>query len=123
LVPKSVFDDAIFERMETNDHCAAAGLYPLGQRSGQKLLEVFEFVIDGNPQGLKDPRGRVNFVTSFRPARHRLGDGGDELGGRPVGNVRPTGDDGPSDRAAGAFFAELLKQIGQLGFAQCRKQL
>jgi len=109
--------------METNDHRAAAGLNPLGQRSGQKLLEVFEFVIDGNPQGLKDPRGRVNFVTSPRPARQRLRDGGDELGGRPMGNLGPTGDDGTSDRAAGAFFAELLKQLGQVGFTQCRKQL
>jgi hypothetical protein len=109
--------------METNDHRAAAGLYPLGQRSGQKLLEVFEFVIDGNPQGLKDPRGRVNFLTSFRAPRHRLGDGGDEIGGRPVSNLRPTGDDGTSNRAAGALFAELLKQLGQLGFTHCRKQL
>jgi len=109
--------------MKTNDHRAAAGLYSLAQRCGQKLLEVFEFVIDGNPQGLKDPRGRVNFVTFFRPAWNRLGDGGDEIGGRPVSNLRPTGDDGTSDRPAGALFAELLKQLGQLGFAQRRKQL
>lgn len=122
MVPKSVFDDAIFERMETDDHRAAAGLYQLGQCGGQKLLEVFEFVIDGNPQGLKDPRGRVNFLTSFRPPRHRLRDGCDEIGGRPVSNLRPTGNDGTSNRAAGAFFAELLKQIGQLAFTQRRKQ-
>ncbi len=108
--------------METDDQSATAGLHPLGQRCGQKLLEVFEFVIDGNPQGLKDPRGRVNFLTSLRPARHRLGDGGDEIGGRPVGNLGPTDNDGPSNRAAGAFFAELLKEVGQLGFAQRRQQ-
>jgi hypothetical protein len=122
LIPKSVFDNAVFERMETDDHRASAGLHPVGQRPGQKLLKVFEFAIDGNPQSLKDPRGRVNFVTSLRPARQGLRDGRDEIGGCPIGNLGPPCDDGTGDRSAGALFRVSLKQVSQLGFAERRKK-
>jgi hypothetical protein len=122
LVPKSVFDDAVFEGMETEDYRASAGRHPLGERPGQKLLEVFEFVIDGNPQGLKDPRGGMDFVTSLRPAGQGLRDGCDEIRGRPMSDLGPPGDDRTGDRAAGALFSELLKQLGQLGFAQGCKE-
>jgi hypothetical protein len=93
LVPKSVFDDAIFEGMETEDYCPSAGPHSLGERPGQKLSEMFELVIDGNPQGLKDPRGGMDFVTSLRPAGRRLRDGRDEIRGRPLGDFGAPGDD------------------------------
>jgi hypothetical protein len=122
LIPKSVFDNAIFERMETDDHRVSAGLHPVDQRPGQKLLKVFEFVIDGNPQSLKDSRRRVNFVTSFWPARQGLRNGRDEIGGGPIGNLSPPCDDRPGDRSTGALFSVSLKQVSQLGFAERRKK-
>jgi hypothetical protein len=122
LVPKSVFDYAIFEGMETEDHRASTGLYPVGERPVQKLLEVFELMIDGNPQGLKDPRGGMNFVTSLRPAGQRLRDGRDEIRARPLSDLGAPGNDGTGNRAAGALFCELLKQFCQLAFAERREK-
>jgi hypothetical protein len=69
LIPKGVFDYSVFEGMETDDHRASAGLQPVGQRAGQKPLKVLELLVDRNSQGLKDTRGRVNFVTSLWAAR------------------------------------------------------
>lgn len=119
MIPKSVFDDAVFERMETNDHRATAGLNPVGQSACQELLEVFEFVIDGNPQSLKNPCGGMNFLTPLRPARQRLSDGCHEIGRRPLAEIGTTGDDGTRDRPAGAVFSKLLKEFGQVRFAEC----
>jgi hypothetical protein len=76
--------------MEADDHRAAAGLNPVGERRGEKLLEVFQLVVDGNSQGLKDPCARMDIVAPLRTARHRGGDGGDEVGRRPLGVVRTT---------------------------------
>ena len=76
--------------METDDHRAAAGLNPVGKRRGEKLLEVFQLVVDGNPHGLKNTCARMDIVASLRPARQRSGDGCDEVGRRPLGVVRTT---------------------------------
>jgi len=46
--------------MEADDDRAAAGRKPVRQRRGEEVLEVFEFVVNGDSQGLKDARGRVN---------------------------------------------------------------
>jgi hypothetical protein len=80
LVPKSVFDQSVFEGMEADDHRASAGLHPIGQRAGEELLEVLEFVVDGDPQGLKDAGRGMGFVTVFWPARKSVRDSRNEIG-------------------------------------------
>jgi hypothetical protein len=88
---------------------------------------VFQFVIDSNPQSLKDTRGRVsgdgNSVMPLRAAGLSDSNGRDQIGGRPVRDVRPPRDDGSSNRAAGPLFAKLLKQLGQRIFVERGEQL
>ncbi len=127
MVPKSVFDQSIFEGMEADDHRAAARLQPVGQRSREKVLKVFQLVVDGNPQGLKDTSGRVSGdgsgVMPLGTAGLRGGNSRDKIGGRPMGDVRPPRDDGSSNRPAGPLFAKFLEQLGQLIFVERGEQL
>ncbi len=113
--------------METDNHHAAADREPVRQRRGEEVLEVFQFVVDGNSQGLKHARGRVNrdrgSMAAFRFVRMRGRDGRDEVGGGPIGDVGATGDNGASDRATGPLFAKPLKQIGELVFVERGEQL
>jgi hypothetical protein len=83
---------------------------------------VLELVVDGNPQALKDTGGWVNFVMSPWPARQGLGDGRDQIGGRPLGKLRPPRDNRTGDRSARTLFGESLKEVGQFGFAERREQ-
>jgi hypothetical protein len=112
--------------MKADDHRAAARLQPVGQRRGEEVLEVFQLVVDRNPQGLKDTSGRVSgdgtCVMPLGAAGLRGSNGRDKIGGRPVGDVRPLRDDGASNRAAGPLFAKLLEQLGQLVFVERGEQ-
>jgi hypothetical protein len=123
LIPKSVFDNSVFEGMKTDDHRASADLQPVGQRDREELLEVLELVVDGNSQGLKDTRGRVNLVMSLWAARKALGDRGDEIGGRPLREFGPPRDDCPGNCSARAFFSESLKKVGQFSLAERRQKI
>jgi hypothetical protein len=126
LVPKSVFDQSIFEGMKTDDHRAAARLQPVGQRCGEEFLEVFQLVIDGNPQGLKDTSGWVSGdrsgVMPLGTAGLRGGNSRDKIGGRPMRDIRATRDDGSSNRPAGPLFAKTLEQLGQFAFVERSQQ-
>jgi len=123
LVPKSVFDESVFEGMETDDHRASTGLHPLWQRNGEELVEVFELVVDGNSQGLKDTRGRVNFATSLPAMRQGAGNGRDQIAGRPVRELVSPRDDRPRDRTAGTLFPEPLKKLCQFVFVERRQEV
>ena len=45
--------------METDDDDNAAGFETIEQHAPQRCFELFELVIDGDAQGLKDASGRV----------------------------------------------------------------
>ncbi len=123
MIPKSVFDHSVFEGMKTDDHRASAGLQPVEQRDGQELLEVLELVVDGNSQGLKDTRGRVDLVASHCAARQALSNGGDEIGGRPLRKFELPRHDCPGNRSARAFFPKSLKEVGQFSRAERRQKI
>jgi hypothetical protein len=84
---------------------------------------VLELLVDRNSQGLKNTRGRVNFVASLWAARRALGDRDHEIGDRPLREFGSTRDNCTGNRSARAFFPESLKQIGQLGLSERRQQI
>jgi hypothetical protein len=104
--------------MKTEDHRASAGFHPVGQRDGEELVEVFELVVDGDPQGLKDTCGWVNFMTAFPRMRQSVGNDGDQIADRPLRQFVSPRDDGPGDGPAGALFSGPLKEVGQLVFVE-----
>jgi hypothetical protein len=79
---------------------------------------MFEFAIDGNPQGLEDAGRRMNVVVPLGSAGRRLLDGCDQVGNGPVSDVAAPGDNRPGDRTARRFFAVTLKEVGQLAFVE-----
>ena len=109
--------------METDDDRPAARLEPVDKRASEELLQVLQFVVDGNSQGLKHACGRVNVGVTLLPAPRRSGDDADEIGSGPVGEFRTSCDDRASNRSAGALFPEPLKKAGQLGFAERGQQI
>ena len=52
--------------MKRNHDEPPAGVNPTGTDVAEQSLELFEFFVDGNPQRLKDARGRMCVATATR---------------------------------------------------------
>src|SRR4029077_9353853 len=76
-----------------------------GQR--QRLAEEVELTVDGDPQRLEGPLGRVATAEAGR-GRHPGLDRGDKLGGRAQG---PAGDDLAGDPGGVALLAEAAQHL------------
>ena len=87
------------------------GLRRAGHFDQEELVEQFELAVDGDPQGLEGPGGRVD-----RPplAGHPLADDLGEPGGGDD-RLDPSGlDDPPGDPPAVPFLPVFEDQVGQL---------
>jgi len=65
----------------------------------------------------------VDFVASLWAARQALGDGGDQIGGRPLREFGPPRHDCPGNCSARAFFPKSLKELSQFGLAERRQKI
>ncbi len=105
--------------MEADHRHAPAGPQGLEARL-EKAVEVLELAVDGDAQGLEDPRGRVQLAAP--PADGRL----DHPRQGPRGAdppAAPRGADRLGDLAALRLAAEVVEQVGQLAFAEAVDQL
>lgn len=96
---------------------------PGGEQFGEGLeqgLELLEFVIDGDSEGLEGSCGRVGAAVAVAGG---LFDDSSELGGPLDGGVGPGGADGPGNSAAGWFVAELVDEVGKLEFGEGFEQV
>ena len=122
MVPKSVFDQSIFEGMEGDDDCPPVGVQSLGQDIGEKGLEVLKLAIGGNSQRLKDAGGRMGFGPPSAARVKGLIDRFDQVGRCLDGLIGPAKHNGAGDRSAGRLFAKLEKQVRQFVFVECREK-
>jgi hypothetical protein len=123
LVPKSVFDQSIFEGMKGDEDCPPVGVQSLRQDAGEKGFEVFELAIDGDSQGLKNAGGRVAFGPPAATRVKCFFDRFDQVGGclnRLIGSAKH---DRVGNGPAGGLFAELEKQIGQVPLVKLGKEI
>jgi hypothetical protein len=97
LVPKGFFDQSIFEGMEGDDDRAPVGVQSLRKGTGEKGLQVFKFVVDGDPQRLKDARGGMRLGRSAAGSVQGVVDGSDQLGCRANRLAGPATHDRPRD--------------------------
>ncbi len=97
MVPKGVLDQSIFERMESDDDHSPTGVQSFRKEGGKEGLEVFEFVIDGNSQGLKDAGCWVFLGPVGTAAEMGRGDGFDQVGGGSNRVARAAVDDRSGD--------------------------
>ncbi len=107
-------DDAVLQRMEGDDHQAAArGEHPLGRR--QRLGQLVELAIDEDAERLKGSRRRMDF-TGPAPADRAGNDVGklDRPGDRPL---RPRPGDGGRHRPRFPFLAEHRDHPGEVAAA------
>jgi hypothetical protein len=105
--------------METDDGGDTAGLETLVQHAPQRDFKLFEFVIDGDPQGLKDLRCRM---TASRRSPASIGRAVADCRGQvESGSNRvcsPPFDDISSDTATVSFFAEALQEFAEFAFVE-----
>jgi hypothetical protein len=97
VVPKGVLDQSIFERMESDDDHSSTGPQSFRKAGGKEGLEVFEFVVDGNSQGLKDAGCWVLLRPVGTAAGMGRGDGFDQVGGSSNRVARAAIDDRSGD--------------------------
>src|ERR1041385_6942032 len=89
---EKLLDDAVFERMEGN-HGEAAVRTQHALRREKPVFELQQLVIDVQPQRLKRPRRRMNFLSLRRRSKGVCYDFG-ELAGA---GKRARGNDGARD--------------------------
>ena len=115
--------------MKTDDDDNAPGFETVIQDRSQRGFELFELVIDRDPQGLKDARGGMTFPRQLRPACHRLlaraasrhclG----QVAGSPNRLSRSPFDEIPGHPAGFGFFSELLEDVAEFLFAKAHDQV
>jgi hypothetical protein len=86
------------------------------QRACQRVLKLFEFVVDGDAQRLKDARGRVPRGVARCPGRAGSGDGLGEIARRSQGAAGTPFDEFSGELAAVGFFSEIGDDLRQSGF-------
>jgi hypothetical protein len=109
--------------MERDDDRSSSGVQSFGKRGGKSGLEVIEFLINGNPQRLKDARGGVRFMTLPAGAGKRFGHRVDQFSRCPHGLAGAAGDNRARNRSAGRLFAVAKEEVRQLGFLECGEEL
>ena len=104
-----MFNRTIFQRMKTDNREPSADLQKFGYKV-QCPLQVSQFVVDGDPQGLKNARGRVD-----RPplSGNALADQLRELPGGFDRRQLAGLDDPPSHPSAVSFLPISIKDIGE----------
>jgi hypothetical protein len=121
MVPKSVLDQPVFERMEGDDDRSAALAKTARQHGRKEVVEVFELVVGGDSQGLKHARGGMGLRPATRV--NRFADRLDQVGGSPNGTRCAPGDDCSGDVAAESFLAVFEEDVSQLGLIEGREEL
>ena len=104
-----ILDDAVFQRVE-GDHCASSTGPESCDGLRKRFLHCRQFIVDGDPQGLKRLRGRVDAVPS---SGRCLFDDSDQF---PGGMKRSAVDDGTCDLASVAVFAVAEDDVCQFPF-------
>ena len=66
---KTVFDQPVLQRMERNNPRPSADADQLLQRA-ERALYTAQLIIDGDAQGLKSLRGRMDFASAAHGAFH-----------------------------------------------------
>lgn len=105
--------------METDDGGDTAGLETLVEHAPQRGFELFEFVIDGDAQCLKDLSCRMT-ASRIAPASIRRAVA-DRVGQIECGPNRVCGtpfDDISSDAATVSFLAEAFQKFAEFAFVE-----
>lgn len=115
--------------MKTDDDEDPPGLEAVVQDAAERDFELFQFVVDGNPQGLKNARGGMAVPRrSWTPRRrflmrpdsgHRVG----QIAGRANRLPGPPFDEIPRHPPGLWFFPIPLEDVGEFLFAQAHDQL
>ena len=66
-----MFDDPVLQGVERDDHSASARLQTVEGRA-QPLFQPLQFVVDGDPQGLKGTGGGMDAFLPFGLAERPL---------------------------------------------------
>ncbi len=108
---EEALDDAVFERMERDDHQPSPGLQNTF-RGVQRLHQLVQLAVHMDAQRLEGARGGMDLVRA-RPSRdalygaHECEGGGDRF-------FRTLFHDGASDRPGLRLLAEDMDDVGQL---------
>jgi len=105
---QGVFDDAVFEGVESDDGQAAAGFQPAGSLL-EEFLEGAEFVVHGDAEGLEDECGGIALATRRRVAGDEVG----EFEGAGDGVVDAGFGDDVGELPGAVFLAILAEDAGQ----------
>ena len=97
MIPKGVLDQSIFKRMESDDDRPPIGVQSFRKEVGEEGLEVFELMVDGNSQGLKDAGCGMFLALPGTAAGMGSCDGFDQIGGSSNRTARAAIDDRPGD--------------------------
>ena len=116
---QELLDPAILERVERHHGEPAAGRQQLLGR-GEAAIELAQFVVHGDPQGLECPGRRILPGLGLRD--HRANDIR-ELGGAPDGPALSRRVDRAGDPAGKPLFAKRADQLGKVGLRQGRDQI
>ena len=109
---KELLHDAVFERMKCHDHEPPAG-FENSLGGVQRAHQFAEFVVDGDPQSLKNPRSGVNAARLLPDQRgyqiRKLFGGLEWLPAPRLDNCACNG-------ASAALFAVMVENVGQFRF-------
>jgi hypothetical protein len=103
--------------MKRDEDGPPAGGQSLGKGNGKGSLEVIEFVIDGDPQGLKHASCRMGLGPLVLAVRKAGCDGVDQIGARPQRAVSAAFDNRVGNRSGRGFFTVAGQKVGQLRFS------
>ncbi len=115
--------------MKADDDDDTPGFEAIVKGPAKRSFELFEFAVDGDPQGLKDARGRMTVPRESRatrrwslPRRGR-GDRVTQIAGRPDRLPGSPFDEPPRHAPGLRLFPIALEDVGQFLFAQAHDQL
>jgi hypothetical protein len=108
--------------MESDEDRPSSGFQSFRKYGGKGSLEVIEFMVDGNPQRLKDASRGMGLSSPATAGREGIGNGCNKVGRCSHRVAGTAADDRVGDRPAGGLFAEAKEDVGQLGFFKlCEK--
>jgi len=108
--------------MEADDGEDAARRETAMQRSVKGGFQLFEFLIDDDPQGLKDARRRM-LVSAMRRAMRRAGNSFGQIEACLNRFPGPRLDDVPGDVTAVWIFAVAIDDVGELLFRKASDEV
>lgn len=109
--------------MKRDDYESAARSQGVGEGLIQCAFEVSKFIVDGNSQGLKNPRDGVFARGPLEFSRHGSSHCRDEVFGGVDGRGLASRDDFLGDGARKPFFAERFKNPGEFVCVEAGQKL